>query len=174
MKVHAFSIRCVGLLCLLLGMMACSEENNCSMTGRPMLYIGFYSTSPTTQEVKKEPISQLTVTALGTQEVLINRMANVEQVALPLRYTEEQTTFVFHYNPDQLNQYTDTLVVTHKNTPFFQSLECGYSMKQYLLSATIKGTEEVGKPLAMERVEIKNREANTNEIQNLQLFYKAP
>lgn len=45
-------------------------------------------------------------------------------------------------------------------------------MKQSILTAQITNGKQADQPEKMESVEIKNKEANTNEIQNLQIFYK--
>ncbi|MBR8706667.1 hypothetical protein IX307_002029 [Bacteroides pyogenes] len=166
------------LLCLLIfpGIMiingSCSDENDCSLTGRPMMYCALYTIDPETQKVLKDTLEQLTVTALGTDEVIINQEKNVHKLQLPLRYTGNTTVFVFHYDPAQPSLYTDTLYITQQNTPYFQSMECGYMMKQSILTAQITNGKQADQPEKMESVEIKNKEANTNEIQNLQIFYK--
>lgn len=154
---------------------SCSEENNCSMTGRPMINCTFYKARlEGSTKMEKDTLDSLTITSLETNEIILNNEKQVKGLTLPLRYTKDTTVFVLHYNYPKQNDLTDTIYVTHTNDPFFQSLECGYQMKQEIKNVKI-GT--VGNTLIKQKYQISsisviNKEAKTNEIQNLQIFYK--
>ena len=45
---------------------ACSEESDCSMTGRPMVYAKMYTINPETKAVLNDTLDSLSVTAFGT------------------------------------------------------------------------------------------------------------
>lgn len=51
---------------------ACSEESDCSMTGRPMVYANMYTINPETKAVLNDTLDSLTVTAFGTDSIIIN------------------------------------------------------------------------------------------------------
>ena len=109
---------------------ACSEESDCSMTGRPMVYAKMYTINPETKAVLNDTLDSLSVTAFGTDSIIINNQKKVHDIALPLRYTSDSTILVFHYT----RLLRDTMVILQTNTPYFQSMDCGYSMKQNIIS----------------------------------------
>lgn len=156
---------------------SCSDENDCSLSGRPMMYCTFYTINkedPTNLRTLKDTLDSLTVTALGTDSIILNNQKNVHTLMLPLRYTSDSTVFIFRYDPKRNPLDNDTVYIVQQNTPYFQSMECGYMMKQVISSAKIQkikfGTNNHTE--FIDTIEIKNKEANTNDIQNLQIYYK--
>ena len=151
---------------------ACSDENDCSMAGRPMMYCTFKTTNPDYDNaVENDTLDSLTVRAFGTDSIILNNEKDVHTVMLPLRYTNDSTVFIFQYDPVRDPKDADTVYITQENTPYFQSMECGYMMKQNIISinATYKNpnsTEQI------ESIDLRNKEANSNEIENLQIFFK--
>lgn len=91
---------------------------------------------------------------------------------LPLRYTSDTTVFIFRYDPDRKPNDVDTLIIVQQNTPYFQSMECGYMMKQNILSARYGNPRKTADQEKIDSLHISNKEANTNEIENLQIFYR--
>ena len=104
---------------------SCSEEADCSMTARPMVNCILYKVDPETQYVKNDTLDSLTVTAYGTDSIIINNQKKVHDISLPLRYTEDSTKLIFKYSRTK----SDTMVIHHTNTPYFLSMDCGYQMK---------------------------------------------
>ena len=94
---------------------SCSEEADCSMTTRAMMQCYLYTLDPDTKVVSNDTLDSLTVTAFGTDSVIINNQKKVHDLSLPLRYTADSTVLVFHYS----KTLTDTLVIPQTNTPFF-------------------------------------------------------
>jgi len=157
---------------------SCSEESDCSLAGRPMMYCNIYTIDPDNPHIAlRDTLDSLTVTALGTDSVILNNEKNVHTLALPLRYTSDSTVFIFRYDPKGSSRDVDTLYIVQQNTPYFQSIECGYMMKQNIVSATFGKPGRPGNPYAggqpdqIDSLHIQNKEANANEIQNLQIFY---
>ena len=118
---------------------ACTEEADCTDTNRPMLGAGFYTFVKDTTEsgyVRDSLVGiawdTLSVTALGTDSVIINKDLGVQSVSLPLRYAEPTTTLVLDYGYG----YKDTITLHHLNTPYFLNMDCGYQMKQELLQVS--------------------------------------
>lgn len=135
----------------------CSEETDCSSTSRNMVYSGFYKYANT---AAKDTLDSLTVTALGTDSVIINKEAKITKVELPLRWTADSTILIFHY----IHNIKDTVKVWHTNTPTFISMDCGYSVKQVI--SKVKYTKHL-----LDSVYISYKTANINATQNLKLFY---
>ncbi len=140
--------------------MSCSEEADCSMATRAMMQCYLYTLDPETNVVAKDTLDSLTVTAFGTDSIIINNQKNVHDLSLPLRYTADSTVLVFRYSETQ----TDTLVIHQVNTPYFLSMDCGYQMKQ-----TITGVDYSRHSL--DSIRIANKEAGIYGTENLKLFY---
>lgn len=160
------------IACLGIGIStSCSEDNDCSLTGRSLMYCSLYSINPETNLVSKDTLDSLTVTALGTDSIILNNAKKVQTLQLPLRYTSDSTALVLHYDYKRRPTYADTLYIVQKNTPYFQSMECGYSMKQLIRKATFKNGVIKGKT-RIDSLHILNNNANTNGTQNLEIFYQ--
>lgn len=139
----------------------CSEEADCSMTNnRGMIVCNLYHLDPATGVAQKGTLDSLTVTAAGTDSVIINRMNEVKNFSLPLRYTEDSTQFVFHYT----GRLTDTVIVRHTNKPYFVSMDCGYQMQQNITSVRYTRRN-------LDSIYIANPEASIDGTENLKLFY---
>lgn len=152
---------------------SCSDDNDCSIAGRPMVSCALFTVDPETKVVLKDTLDSLTVTAIGTDSIIINNQKKVHTLILPLRYTTDSTVLVFHYDYKRRPTYADTFYVKQKNTPYFQSMECGYSMKQLIVDATIgQGKTAAGALVKMDSVKTLNYNANTNGIQNFEIFYR--
>ena len=150
---------------------SCSDENDCSLAGRPMMYCTFKVLNPDDKtEVLNDTLDSLTIKALGTDSIILNNEKKVHKIMLPLRYTSDSTVFIFQYDPVRNPNDVDTLYIVQQNTPYFQSMECGYMMKQNILSA--KFGNRAGSSEKIDSIYFRNKEANTNEIENLQIFFK--
>lgn len=149
------------MLCPMLSIAtSCSEEADCSMTARGMLQCNIYKVDPTTLAAENDTLDSLTVTAYGTDSVIINNQKKVHDLSLPLRYAVDSTKLVFHYNTVE----ADTIVVYHDNTPYFLSMDCGYQMQQAIRS--IRYTR-----LNLDSIYVSNNEAGIYGRENLKLFY---
>lgn len=150
---------------------SCSDENDCSLAGRPMMYCTIYTIDPDNPNIAlKDTLDSLTITALGTDSIILNNEKNVHTLMLPLRYTSDSTVFILRYDPKRKKDDVDTLYIVQQNTPYFQSMECGYMMKQNILSA--KFGNRAGSSEKIDSIYFRNKEANTNEIENLQIYFK--
>lgn len=146
-----------GTLCAI---WACSEEPDCSMTARPMLNANIYTVNVETGLGERDTLEQLTITALGTDSVIVNSLTQVRELSLPLRYTVDSTVFVLHYDA----RTRDTIVLSHSNTPYFLSMDCGYQMQQALTG--VGYTRNV-----LDSIYVSNSEIGIYGTENLQLFY---
>lgn len=161
------------ITCLAVGIStSCSDDNDCSLAGRAMMNCTLFTIDPETKTQLNDTLDSLTVTAMGTDSIIINNMKKVHKLSLPLRYTSDSTVLVFHYDFKRRPTYADTLCITQKNTPYFQSMECGYMMKQLIESAESRKGTKVKGSVQMEAVKVLNKNANTNELQNLEILYK--
>ena len=139
---------------------SCSEEADCSMATRAMMQCYFYTLDPETEVVSNDTLDSLTVTAFGTDSIIINNQKKVHDLSLPLRYTADPTVLVFRYS----KTLTDTLVVYQTNTPYFLSMDCGYQMKQSIKDVNYSRH-------SLDSIRIVNKEAGIYGTENLKLFY---
>ena len=139
---------------------SCSEEADCSMTTRAMMQCYLYTLDPDTKVVSNDTLDSLTVTAFGTDSVIINNQKKVHDLSLPLRYTADSTVLVFHYS----KTLTDTLVIHQTNTPYFLSMDCGYQMKQAITDVRYSRH-------SLDSIRVANKEAGIYGAENLKLFY---
>ena len=139
---------------------SCSEEADCSMATRAMMQCYFYTLDPETEDVSNDTLDSLTVTAFGTDSIIINNQKKVHDLSLPLRYTADSTVLVFRYS----KTLTDTLVVYQTNTPYFLSMDCGYQMKQSIKDVNYSRH-------SLDSIRIVNKEAGIYGTENLKLFY---
>ena len=139
---------------------SCSEEADCSMATRAMMQCYFYTLDPETEVVSNDTLDSLTVTAFGTDSIIINNQKKVHDLSLPLRYTADSTVLVFRYS----KTLTDTLVVYQTNTPCFLSMDCGYQMKQSIKDVNYSRH-------SLDSIRIVNKEAGIYGTENLKLFY---
>ena len=136
------------------------------------MYCTLYTIDPDTRAMLNDTLDSLTITAAGTDSIILNNEKKVHTLMLPLRYTNDSTIFIFHYDPKRQPKNVDTLYIVQQNTPYFQSMECGYMMKQNILSAKFGKPGRPSQPDRIDSLYLRNKEANTNEIENLQIFYK--
>lgn len=149
------------ILCPIISIaVSCSEEADCSMGTRAMLQCNLY-TLDDSRTVKKDTLDSLTVTAYGTDSVIINNQKKVHGLSLPLRYTADSTKLVFRYSQTE----ADTIVIHHANTAYFLSMDCGYQMKQ-----TVTGTPRYTRHI-FDSIYVSNKEAGIYGRENLKLFY---
>ena len=151
---------------------SCSDENDYSLAGRPMMYCTLYTIDEITDLRVNDTLDSLTITAPGTDSIILNNQKKVHTLMLPLRYTSDTTVFILRYDPDRKPNDVDTLIIVQQNTPYFQSMECGYMMKQNILSARYGNPRKTADQEKIDSLHILNKEANTNEIQNLEIFYR--
>lgn len=65
----------------------------------------------------------ITVTAFGTDSVLLNRSTNTTEIILPLSYHAAEDTFVIrHYG--EMYEETETLYVRKTNNTYYESPDC--------------------------------------------------
>ena len=139
---------------------SCSEEADCSMATRAMMQCYFYTLDPETEVVSNDTLDSLTVTAFGTDSIIINNQKKVHDLSLPLRYTADSTVLVSRYS----KTLTDTLVVYQTNTPYFLSMDCGYQMKQSIKDVNYSRH-------SLDSIRVANKEAGIYGAENLKLFY---
>lgn len=145
---------------------SCSEDEDCSMNARPMLECKLYTVDRETQRVLNDTLDSLTITALGTDSIILNNQKEVHSLSLPLRYTADSTVLVFHYSKDPTVR-KDTLTFYQQNTPYFLSMDCGYQMKQSITGGRYSRYQ-------LDSLHIQSAELTIYGTENIKLFYPQP
>lgn len=143
---------------------SCSEDSDCSIAGRAMINCTLY-TKDVKDEIVNDTLDSLTVTALGTDSIIINNQKKVHTLTLPLRYASDSTIFIFYYAYKEDRTLCDTIYIKQHNVPYFESMECGYSMKQSIVGLKYSRLE-------LDTIQIPNKQANTDGTENLKLLYR--
>ena len=147
---------------VLVALQACSEEEDCSMNARPMMWCNFYHLNEESGRPEAVQLqTTLSVTAEGTDSVIVNRESNPKQLSLPLRYAGEETRLVLDYDH---GAFHDTICIRHTNTPYYLSMDCGYQMKQW--ANEVDYTRHV-----IDSIHIANSELSAYEVENLKIFF---
>ncbi|MGN0067094.1 MAG: DUF6452 family protein [Bacteroides sp.] len=139
---------------------SCDEEEDCSLNARPMMNCNILAINEETGHYEQAAINQLTITAFGTDSVIVNRETNVKSLSLPLCYTADSTHLVLHYSDGKQDQ----VIIRHSNTPYFLSMECGYQMKQQIESVSYTRT-------VLDSIALTYNEAGIYGRENLKLYY---
>lgn len=120
MRVYLYVLMCVSILA---GCLSCSDTD-CTVSNTAYVYYGFYDHNG----VRLALTSTVTVTAAGTDSILINQESNMNSMQLPLSYTNMEDTFVVRFS----ELLFDTIFVTHQNIPHFISMDCGTGMYHHI------------------------------------------
>lgn len=154
------------------------SENDCSLNNNPMNSISFMDSKT------KKPVTfldTLTVTTLGTDSILINRMTKTSKLSLPLRYEGGTTSYVFKYTMVRYDTIAttpkleiDTIITTARDTigmnytdeKHFISLDCGIAA--YFNLDSLWSTRYL-----IDSVRIVNPAIDENEKTNIEIYFKS-
>ncbi len=146
----------IPMACLALTALFSCGNSDCVLTNTSYTVFGFYN-----QEDKAVSMSgTVSVTAAGTDSVLINQESNPSQFQLPLSYTSLVDTFVIHYT----ELMVDSVFVTHENVPHFLSMDCGTGMYHNLQE--VRSTNN-----AIDSIKIVNSEVTYNATENIKIYF---
>lgn len=161
-KIREIIGRCqnqIGILLLsffIFNLIACSE-NDCSLGGRPSARFAFIDSRTNT---RVSLFDSLTVTALETDSILLNRLKGIDHITLPLSYVSDTTTFILHYS----RFLRDTIEVFHENYPHFISIDCGINMFYHL-----KKVDNTS--ILIDSIRLVNPDIDDNEKDNYRIYY---
>lgn len=113
---------------------SCDSGYECGIEKTSYNRIKFYNIDSYNTESEYQFPEYLTVSLIvnNKDSIVINHLANAGDLKLPMSYTHECDTVVFHYE----NNATDTLFVKHENIPYFISMECGLAMYHRIQGVT--------------------------------------
>ena len=142
---------------LLSGIAACSDTD-CTTSNTAYVNYNIYDANGNSVSLT----GPVTVTAAGTDSVLINQESNLQSMQLPLRYTSTEDTFVVHLS----EVLFDTIFVTHQNIPPFISMECGTGMYYHIDNA--RCTRRI-----FDSISVVNPDINFDANEHIQMYMPA-
>ncbi|MBP3227676.1 MAG: hypothetical protein J6M53_02705 [Bacteroidaceae bacterium] len=149
------------MLAALCALLTDCSEVDCPLNNVVAVQYGLYRADGTSVTLT----DRLTVTALGTDSVLLNQAQGVSSFLLPVHYTAEADTLVLTFADDEGDTLRDTLVVGHTNETHFEAMDCPlcYFHTLTALSATSH---------ALERAELVYPQVNYDTQENIRLYLR--
>ncbi len=141
---------------LLLLLIAGCSSSDCTLSNRSYVYMLFYDEDNAAMTLT----NTITVTAAGTDSILVNSESSATQLELPLSYTNETDTFVMQYTSIML----DSIFVRHTNIPHFLSMDCGLGMYYHLDS--VWSTHN-----AIDSIKIINPDIDYDEAEHIKIWF---
>ena len=143
---------------------ACTQTENCTQEKNVLMQVGFYKKTmdSTTKIYSKSAltIDSIWVMGLGTDSLLYNKETSIKSINIPLKKTIEQTDYIVRFN-----NTTDTISIFHTNNDrYYLSLECGCVVAHSI-------DEIVSTGHFIDSVSIINRDINTTNAENIQIFH---
>lgn len=125
-------MRRLTLLLPLLTLLTACEGIDCTLNNVVALRVGLYKSG--TDSLLTLP-DTLTITAAGTDSVLLNRLTAARTFALPLSYTQPADTFCLNLYGDGY-EADDYLIIEKTNTLHYESPDCPTTMFHLITAAT--------------------------------------
>ena len=143
---------------------ACTQTENCTQEKNVLMQVGFYKKTmdSTTNIYSKSAltIDSIWVMGLGTDSLLYNKEKSIKSINIPLKKTIEQTDYIVRFN-----NTTDTISIFHTNNDrYYLSLECGCVVAHSI-------DEIVSTGHFIDSVSIINRDINTTNAENIQIYH---
>ena len=148
----------LALLASVLVLFSSCDLLNCTQADVSMLRMEIYDAAGN----KVMLPDTLTISACGTDKILVNRDVNTSEILLPLSYHAQRDTFIMRYY-GKYYSLQDTLFVEKTNDVYFESPDCPTVMMHTILGAFC--TNEF-----LASVEVVSGKVNFEEVTHLQLF----
>ncbi len=142
---------------LCLGLGAC-DQADCPLDNSVTYTCNFYSAG---EQIQLNDV--LTVTALGTDSVLVNRMQSASGITLPMSYWNAADTLVLTIQGDAY-EMKDTLWVKKTNIPRFESPDC--PTKMFHLITEVSSTHTF-----IDSLSIIEPNVNYADVENIQIHF---
>ena len=148
----------LALLASVLVLFSSCDLLNCTQADVSMLRMEIYNAAGN----KVMLPDTLTISACGTDKILVNRDVNTSEILLPLSYHALRDTFIMNYY-GKYYSLRDTLFVEKTNDVYFESPDCPTVMMHTILGASC--TNEF-----LASVEVVSEKVNFEEAIHLKLF----
>gem|GEM_PF-3718662 len=113
-------------------------------------------------------VDSISIFGIGqpTDSMLLDSAVAVTQVYLPLRFTQDSTQYVIHYEQQGLSspRYNDTLTFVYRSYPYFVSIDCG-AMYNFVID-TCRYTRNI-----LDSVSVTVPEITNKNVESIRIFY---
>ena len=141
------------------------ETTDCPLNNIVYSTYGFYAIMEE-GETQVSLLDTLTITAAGTDSILLNRMVNASGVELPVSYSAAVDTLIFHFTDSVSRIRRDTIWIEKENIPHFESPTCPASMFHHVTA--VRCTHRL-----IDSVQIVNPNINYNVSENFKIYFRS-
>ncbi|MGM9803700.1 MAG: DUF6452 family protein [Muribaculaceae bacterium] len=123
---HSLLTMAAAMLVGLMAIAATSCNSDGCTTGVTSLPLAVFYSAETQKTIAVDSISVYGVDAPG-DSMLVRCGRNVSRVYLPLRISQSEVQYVFHYDQTAICNplLNDTLTISYDAVPYFESADCG-------------------------------------------------
>lgn len=154
----------VSILVVASSLCSCSTDG-CTENQSSIPLAGFYA-AETGEAIA---LSQLEVYGIGAKgdSLLTEATSTIKQVYLPLRSTQNNTAYCFHYAEfgELATAYNDTVWFEYESTPYFASEECG-AMYRYKITS-VRHTNVI-----IDSISLIDPEITNIDMERIKIFFK--
>ena len=144
------------------GLVGC-ENIDCTLNNVVHCHFSFYD-SETGQSVIL--LDTLTITAEGTDSVLLNRAVNRKEVGVPLSYYQERDTLNFIITTKDNGVLKSSVTIRKSNHVHFESPDCPTTMFHNIAEVQVRGG------VVIDSVAVSRREVNYLQDENIKVFLR--
>lgn len=141
------------------------ESVECPLNNTVYTTYGFY-TSADGELTAVRLTDTLTVTAAGTDSVLLNRLYNAAQIELPMSYFSAEDTLSFAFTDAEGSTWFDTVYVSKYNYEHYESPGCPTAMFHYI--SGVRSTHR-----AIDTVMVVNPNVNYYASENFKIIFRS-
>lgn len=146
----------------LAGLAGC-ENIDCTLNNIVLCHFAFYDSATGERVVLADT---LTITAEGTDSVLLNRATNSKEVGVPLSYYQEKDILNFIIKTKDGEVYENAVIIQKTGQVHFESPDCPTTMFHNISQALVhSGT-------VIDSVAITRREVNYLQDENIKVFLR--
>ena len=115
----------------------------------------------------------LTITAAGTDSILLNRATDINTFQLPMRQGASTDTLILHFSNSRGQSAADSLFVSHTNQPHFESVDCPPSVFHNITSVSWTDHALSQFPLTIDSVAVTRSLVNYDDVENLKIYLRS-
>ena len=114
----------------------------------------------------------LTIKPVGKDTVLLNAAQAIKNFVLPLKVGSVRDTMLLHFTDSWGDEVVDTLFISHKNNPHFESVECPATMFYNLTDVAYSNSKESLTPVCIDSVAVVRGLVDYYDIENIQIYLR--
>lgn len=151
-----------------LGFSACSSIN-CPLDNIVVWTMTFYDSEM--EEAINLPAT-LSIDAKGAGNIY-NKGNSVKSIALPMSMNAAADTLYLRWQiAEDEPVVTDTLYVSHTNSPHFEAIDCPAAIFHTITDACLAPHADVDFPISIDSVSIRRHQVDYNDVENIRLFLR--